>query len=212
MKLRCIIGRRNGRGKGILSGKSALLKRATCLALGLAGLAMTADHVAPVRADGAKHEIKVSMNQLPAAVAKTLTIHTAGGTIDDIEISIHANIPVYEADAVINKLPYEITVAINGTLLEKHLGDLNLTIAQLPVPVRATLKQEMGDGTAAKMEEDFFDNGSPYYKAEIRVGKRLYMIRILPGGALLKVKLKQGKEGEHQGEHLSCPGREHVRK
>jgi hypothetical protein len=173
------------------------------LVLGIAGLAVVSTGNMLVHADAPDHnETKIGMAQLPAAVAKTLTQEAADGKVGEIDMQIGDNKATYEADVVINKMPYEITIAMDGTLMKKHLSDLDLTMTQLPAPVQATIKQEMGGGTASDIGEHFSDNGHAFYKATLKMGTHAYKVKVLPDGTLLKMKLKEKEHGDHEdGDH-----------
>jgi|GEM_PF-6318860 len=175
------------------------MNRKIFLIIGVVGLGMLADGFTPVQADAPdRGESKVTMAQLPTAVAKTLTQEAAGGRVGEIDMTIGDNQATYEADVVINKMPYEIKIAMDGTLLKKHLSDMDLTMAELPAAVAATVKQEMGSGKASGIEEDYTEAGSAYYKATVTVGKHAYKLKVLPDGTLLKMKLKEKEHGEHE--------------
>lgn len=167
--------------------------------IGVVGLGMITRPLAPVRADAPdRGECKVTMAQLPAAVAKMLTREAAGGQVGEIDMNIGDHKATYEADVVIAKMPYEIKIAMDGTLLKKRLGDMDLTMTQLPAAVQATVKQEMGNGKVSDLGEHFFDNGEAFYKATVKIGGHAYKLKVLPDGTLLKMKLKEREHGEHE--------------
>ncbi|MGC8625509.1 MAG: hypothetical protein ACP5VQ_09645, partial [Phycisphaerae bacterium] len=96
------------------------MNRKVFVAIGVVGLGLIAGGFIAVRADAPdRGECKVSVAQLPAAVAKTLTREAVGGQVGEIDMNIGDHKATYEADVVINKLPYEIKIAMNGTLLKK---------------------------------------------------------------------------------------------
>jgi hypothetical protein len=173
------------------------------LIIGVVGLGFVAGEFAIVRADKPEPgECRVSMAQLPAAVARTLTQEASGGQVGEIDMKIGDHKATYEADVVINKLPYEITIAMNGTLLKKHLDDMDLTLNQLPAPVQAAIKQESGNGKVSEIGEHFFDDGDAFYKATVKIGEHAYKLKVLPDGTLLKMKLKEKEHGDHEdGDH-----------
>ncbi len=179
------------------------MNRKACLIIGVVGLALAARGTLPVRADAPDHgESKVTMAQLPTAVAKTLTQEAAGGQVGEIDMAVGDHRVTYEADVVISKMPYEIKISMDGTLLKKHLSDMDLTMAELPAAVAATVKQEMGSGKASDIEEDYTDAGSAYYKATVKIGEHAYKLKVLPDGTLLKIKLKKEDHGDHEhGDH-----------
>ncbi len=178
------------------------MNRKACLIIGVVGLGLAARSL-PVRADGSDHgKCKVTMAQLPTAVAKTLKQEVAGGQVGEIDMAVGDHRATYEADVVISKMPYEIKIAMDGTLLKKHLSNMELTMAELPAAVAATVKQEMGSGKVSDIEEHYSDAGSAYYKAKVKIGEHAYKLKVLPDGTLLKIKLKKEDHGDHEdGDH-----------
>jgi len=68
-------------------------------------------------------EVKVTLDQLPAAVKATVQKEADGGTIKDIDKETEDGKTTYEADATINGKPYEIKVAEDGSLISKKLDN-----------------------------------------------------------------------------------------
>lgn len=175
------------------------MNRKAFLIIGVVGLGLAVRGSLPARAGAPDPgESTVTMAQLPTPVAKTLTQEAAGSQVGEIDMTIGDNQATYEADVVISKMPYEIKIAMDGTLLKKHLSDIDLTLAKLPAAVAATVKQEMGNGKASGIGEDYTDAGSAYYKATVTVGKHAYKLTVLPDGTLLKIKLKEADHGDHE--------------
>ena len=179
------------------------MNRKACLIIGVVGLGLAVRGTLPVQADAPdRGDCKVTMAQLPTAVAKTLKQEVAGGQVGEIDMAVGDHRATYEADVVISKMPYEIKIAMDGTLLKKHLSDMDLTMAQLPAAVAATVKQEMGSGKVSDIEEHYSDAGSAYYKAKVKIGEHAYKLKVLPDGTLLKIKLKKEDHGDHEdGDH-----------
>ena len=91
------------------------------LALGLAGIG-----AAVIRADDKpdkedKNEVKVTVDQLPAAVKATLTKEAGDGKIGDIDKETEDGKVQYEADVTVGDKEYEIKIAEDGTLLSKKV-------------------------------------------------------------------------------------------
>jgi len=184
------------------------MNRMVFLMAGVAVFALRSATIMPARADAPEQdEVDMTMAQLPAPVAQTLTREAAGGQIGDIDLELGNHKVTYEADVVINKVAYDVSIAMDGTLLAKTFDDLDLTLDQLPAPVMATVKQEMGEGTASDVSENFFASGGSYYEATLQIGKHAYDITVLPDGTLIKIELQKHEEEEQedadgqQGEH-----------
>ncbi len=184
------------------------MNRKAFLIIGVVGLGLAARGSLPARADAPdRGDCRVTMAQLPTAVAKTLTQEVAGGQVGEIDMAVGDHRATYQADVVISKMPYEIKIAMNGILLKKHLSDMELTMAELPAAVAATIKQEMGGGNASDIEEHYTDAGSAFYKAKVKIGEHAYKLKVLPDGTLLKIKLKKEDHGDHEnGDHADHDG------
>ena len=67
---------------------------------------------------GKKQEVKVTIDQVPAAVAQTLQQQAAGGTIDEIEQQTKKGVVTYEADITKSDGKWECKVGADGGLIE----------------------------------------------------------------------------------------------
>ncbi len=71
----------------------------------------------------AAKEVKVKLAECPLAVQKTLQREAAGAKIDEVAKEVEDGETTFEADVTIDGKEYEITVAEDGTLLEKSLEE-----------------------------------------------------------------------------------------
>lgn len=95
---------------------------AGAIALGLTSIGTVAIRAADKESDkeDAK-EVKVTVDQLPAAVKATLTKEAGDGKIGDIDKENEDGKSQYEADVTVGDKEYEIKIAEDGTLLSKKL-------------------------------------------------------------------------------------------
>ena len=70
-----------------------------------------------------KDEVKVKIDQVPAAVKKTLDKESDGAKIDEVDKETDDGKTIYEADVKLNGHNYEIKVAADGTLISKKLDE-----------------------------------------------------------------------------------------
>jgi len=63
-----------------------------------------------------------------------------------------------------------------------------ISLAQCPAPVKATIEKEAKGGTIEEIEKET-ENGKVIYEAEIVVGGKAYEIRVAPDGKLLSKEL-----------------------
>jgi hypothetical protein len=84
-------------------------------------LALSACAMAQDKTENEENEKKLSRDQIPAAVLKTLEKESENAKLDDVEKQMADGKTVYEADVQIGGKTYEIRVAEDGTLLSKKL-------------------------------------------------------------------------------------------
>jgi hypothetical protein len=70
-----------------------------------------------------KDEVKVKIDQVPAAVKKTLDKESDNAKIDEVDKETDDGKTIYEADVKMNGHNYEIKVAEDGTLISKKLDE-----------------------------------------------------------------------------------------
>ena len=70
-----------------------------------------------------KDEVKVKIDQVPAAVKKTLDKESDNAKIDEVDKETDEGKTIYEADVKMNGHNYEIKVAEDGTLISKKLDE-----------------------------------------------------------------------------------------
>ena len=68
-------------------------------------------------------EVKVTMDQVPAAVKDTLQKESGGASITSVDKESDEGKTIYEADAMIGGKNYEIKVAEDGSLISKKLDN-----------------------------------------------------------------------------------------
>lgn len=72
---------------------------------------------------GGKHEVKITMEQVPAAVKATFDREAKGGKITELEKEVEKGKTVYSADITVDGKQYDVKVADDGTLLKKKLEE-----------------------------------------------------------------------------------------
>jgi len=96
--------------------KSKKFNRGVWIGLCVAGV--TTAIALTLRADD-KDEVKMKLDDAPAAVKATILKEAEGSAVGDVEKEIKNGKTVYEADAKIGNNNYEIKVAEDGTLISK---------------------------------------------------------------------------------------------
>lgn len=101
----------------------------TWMMLGLLSLAMCgcemshSGAMAKDKENNEANEVKVPIEQVPAAVRATLARESGGAAIKDVDKESDEGKTIYEADAMIGAQNYEIKVAEDGTLVKKAIDN-----------------------------------------------------------------------------------------
>ena len=161
---------------------------AAALALGLAALLGST-----VQADGKEKEEKVTIDQVPEAVKKTILKEANGAKITEIEKETKGDKIVYEAEFVVGGKEVEIEIAPDGKLLGREVEDDDddddedeeeVTIDQVPDAVRATILKEAKGAKITETEKET-EGGKVVYEAEFVVDGKEIEIEVAADGKLL---------------------------
>jgi uncharacterized membrane protein YkoI len=156
-------------------------------------------------------EIKVSLDQVPAAVKATLEKEAQGAAIATVDKEGEKT--VYEADVMINKQNWEIKVAPDGKLISKKVdteeteesrgkdeaaegAEVTLPLEQVPAAVRATLEKEAHGAAIATVDKEG-EGTRTVYEADVMIDKQNWEIKVAPDGKLISKKL-DAEEAEGQ--------------
>ena len=71
------------------------------------------------------NEVAVAMNDVPAAVMATLQRESKGGKITEVEKEVKNGRTVYSADIMVDNVPWDITVAEDGSVISKEKEKAN---------------------------------------------------------------------------------------
>jgi hypothetical protein len=98
----------------------AIFTLAVASALGLAVLGNFAEDDAE---DNDDNEVNVTLDEVPAAVKAAILKATEGATIEEIEKETENGQEVFEVEAVVRDVEFELTFDANGNLLEFEIED-----------------------------------------------------------------------------------------
>jgi uncharacterized membrane protein YkoI len=152
-----------------------------------AGLALCIG--AAVNKQTAEQERNLSIDQVPTVVRTT--IQAQGGTIEEIEMETENGQTVYEAEVTIDGQKVEIKVAADGSQISKKLDDEDndeegddedeeqVSIDQVPDPVKATILNEAQGGTIKEIERGN-ENGQIIYEADVIINGQEVELKIAP--------------------------------
>ncbi len=164
---------------------------------------------------GESNEVKVTIDQVPAAVAQTLRSEAGNGTIDEIAQETKNGVVTYEADITKDGKEFEAKVAADGTLIKikeekqdeegdeagekaegNEAGEVTVNFADLPPAAQATIKQFAGAGTIDEVEKEVKD-GATVYSADVTKDGQTFDVIVGADGKLIKTEID--KPGEEQG-------------
>jgi uncharacterized membrane protein YkoI len=121
---------------------------------------------------GDEHEEEVTLDQVPPAVKATILKESAGGQITEIERETENGTTVYEAEFLLDGEKVEITVAADGTLIEKEAEtqeskpeeqERKVTEAEVPAAALAALRRLAGDAQITEFAEEV-EHGHTFYE------------------------------------------------
>lgn len=154
---------------------------------------------------------ELTIEQLPPAVRATLQAQAQGNPIKDIEKETEDGVTFYSADIIQGDKKLGVEIAENGQLLKsepeaigkekeeaeeneaKEADEVDVSFDQLPPPVQATLKAEVGAGTIDGFEKDTKD-GADVYSADVtKADGQKYDVEIAADGKLINSELEKDK-------------------
>ena len=148
---------------------------------------------------------EIKLSECPAAVQKTFEREANGAKIDEVEKEIEDGKTTYEAHVIIDGKEYEITVAEDGTLLEKALEEdddenddregetVEIKMADCPAAVQKTLKREANGADIEFVDKETKD-GKTIYEVDVKIDAKNYEIRVGKDGILISKALDEEDE------------------
>lgn len=109
-------------------------------------------------------EKDVKLNDLPPAVQKAVTEHSAGGTIEGLEAETEDGATVYEAELLIDGRAKDVTFDAEGRVL---VMEEETTLDRIPAAARDAIQKAVGNATVSKVEV-VVENGKTLYEAEVK--------------------------------------------
>jgi hypothetical protein len=128
-------------------------------------------------------EKKISREQLPAAVEKTVAHESQGATIKGFSMEIEKGRKLYEVELTVDGHGKDILIDKMGTIVEE---EEEVSMDSLPTPVQEALRKAAGAGTIEMIESLTKRGKLVAYEAHVRTGKRRSEIQVGPNGEKLK--------------------------
>jgi uncharacterized membrane protein YkoI len=128
-------------------------------------------------------EKKVTREQLPPAVEKTVAKQSEGATIKGFAIESEHGQKFYEASLIVNGHSKDILIDKNGNVVEI---EEQVSMDSLPASVQDGLKKAAGSGTIEIIESLTKNGQLVAYEAQVKHGKKRSEIQVGPNGEKLK--------------------------
>ena len=131
----------------------------------------------------AAQEKKISRNELPAAVEKTVARESEGATITQFARENEHGQTFYEASLVVNGCRREILIDKQGNVVEI---EEEVSLDSLPQPVQEALRKAAGTGNIQTIESLTKGGTVVAYEAHVKHGRKMSEIQVGPNGEKLK--------------------------
>ncbi|HSS21269.1 MAG TPA: hypothetical protein VLL54_14440 [Pyrinomonadaceae bacterium] len=128
-------------------------------------------------------EKKLTREQLPPAVEKTVAKESQGATIKGFSSEVEKRRRLYEAELVVNGHSRDVLMDGDGNIVEI---EEQVELDSLPQAVQAALKKEAGSGRIAVIESLTKNGKLVAYEAQVKHGKKRSEIQVGPNGEKLK--------------------------
>jgi hypothetical protein len=128
-------------------------------------------------------ERKITREQLPPAVEKTVARESEGATIKGFSTEVEHRQRFYEASFIVNGHSKEILIDKNGNVVEV---EEEVALDSLPPAVQEALKKATGTGTIELIESLTKNGNLVAYEAHVKRGKKWLEIQVGPNGEKLK--------------------------
>ncbi len=133
-----------------------------------------ADRAFAVAADGNLVSMQVTLEELPAAVRKTIQEHAANGTLGDIYRMFEGSEISYTVEMTRNGKDREFSVTADG-----KLESVRVFPAELPALGQKTLRETIGTGKLVRIDKTVDDS---MFHIESRKDGKPFDFKIGPGG------------------------------
>jgi hypothetical protein len=128
-------------------------------------------------------EKKITREQLPAAVERTVARESEGATIKGFATEVEHGQRFYEASLIVNGHSKDILIDKDGNIVEV---EEEVSMDSLPAAVQEALKKAAGSGTIETIESLTKNGKLVAYEAHVKRGTKRSEIQVGPNGEKLK--------------------------
>jgi hypothetical protein len=127
-------------------------------------------------------EKKITREQLPPAVEKTVAAESKGATINGFSTELEKGKRLYEVSLTVNGHGKDISMDKTGVIVEV---EEEVSMESLPTAVQAGLKTAARTGTIGKIESLTRNGKLVAYEAHVTTGSKRSEIQVGPNGEKL---------------------------
>jgi hypothetical protein len=127
-------------------------------------------------------EKKLTREQLPPAVEKTVATESQGATIKGFATEVEKGKRLYEVELTVDGRSKDISMDKNGNIVEI---EAEVSMDSLPADVQAGLRKAAGAGTIGKVESLTKGGKLVAYEAHVKTGTKRSEIQVGPNGEKL---------------------------
>jgi uncharacterized membrane protein YkoI len=124
-------------------------------------------------------EKKVKMEDLPAAVQKTVKEQSKGGTNRGLSMEVEKGKTIYEAELTVNGHKKDISMDAAGTVVEV---EEEVALESIPAAAKAAIQKGTGTGKVLLVESVTHGSTVVAYEAHVMKGAKKSEIRVKPDG------------------------------
>jgi uncharacterized membrane protein YkoI len=124
-------------------------------------------------------EKKVKMEDLPAAVQKTVKEQSKGGTIRGLSMEVEKGKTIYEAALTVNGHKKDISMDASGAVVEV---EEEVALESIPAAAKSAIQKAAGTGKVLKVESVTHGTTLVAYEAQVMKGTKKSEVRVKPDG------------------------------
>jgi hypothetical protein len=138
---------------------------------------------------------ELPFEKLPTVVQAAFKSEGYGQKIETVGKELKFGVAIYEASVDHKGKRYEITIAEDGTLVEKVLviDDDEVEFEKCPAAVQTALKKQAGSGMIHEITR-YAGIVRPLYEAEVEINGKIYLIEVSETGYLVSKSLDADPE------------------
>jgi hypothetical protein len=124
-------------------------------------------------------EKKVKMEDLPAAVQKTVKEQSQGGTIRGLSMEVEKGKTIYEAELTVNGHKKDISMDASGVVVEV---EEEVALDSIPAAAKTAIQKGAGTGKILLVESVTHGSTLVAFEAQVMKGAKKSEIRVKPDG------------------------------